>query len=227
VKLPPLSEFEGTAKASLSDRVAEALRQAIFEGSIGSGFQLKQNDVAAALCVSPVPVREALQRMITEGLLVNERHKGVVVAPLSLEDFLEVTDLRLMLEPYLLRCSAPRLNEADMLAAEAFVTQGSHHGLAAHARAHWDFHRQLYSKANRPRSQAQLDVLYISISRYMLPVWASIGLSAGWDASHLGITAALRRNEIDDASKMLVDQIREAADRVRTHLERTSGRHIH
>jgi len=219
MRLPALSE--GEIKESLPDLVAGSIRQAIFEGSIGSGVQLKQNDVAAILGVSAVPVREALKRLTAEGLLVNERNKGVVVAPLSLDDFAEITDLRLMLEPYLLRCSAPSLTEEDLREADRLLSANEHEDSpAAHARVHWQFHNMLYAKAGRPRAQAQIDVLYVSINRYLLPAWTTVGLSERWDTSHSLITDALRNKKDELAAELIAEQIRDAAERVKHFLIR-------
>lgn len=221
MKLPTFRSNEGETKDSLPELVAASIRQAIFEGSLGSGVQLKQNDVAASLGVSAVPVREALKRLTAEGLLHNERNKGVVVAPLSIEDFVEITDLRLMLEPYLVRCSAPNLTEADLDAADRILA-ATHNdsNIASHAREHWEFHRLLYSKARRPRAIAQIDVLYVSINRYLLPAWKSAGLSDHWDDSHLQITRAIRLGDVDAAAGLISSQIKDAAARVMSFFER-------
>jgi DNA-binding GntR family transcriptional regulator len=221
VKLPIFRASEGETKDSLPELVAASIRQAIFEGSLGSGVQLKQNDVAASLGVSAVPVREALKRLTAEGLLHNERNKGVVVAPLSIDDFVEITDMRLMLEPYLLRCSAPNLTEADLDAAERILAAThSESNIASHAKEHWEFHRLLYAKARRPRALAQIDVLYVSINRYLLPAWKSAGLSEHWDDSHLQITKAIRRGNVEGAAELISTQIQDAAARVMTFFER-------
>lgn len=199
----------------MPDRIAASIREAIFLGSLGGGVQLKQNDVAQELGVSSAPVREALKKLTSEGLLVNERHKGVTVVPLSLADFREITDLRLMLEPYLLRCSAPKLTPAQLDAAESMLAE--EHGQespVAHARRHWELHQLLYCRAERPRTQAQVDVLYVSISRYLLPAWTSAGLSKDWEHSHLDIITSLRNENIDGAAAMIHGQIERAAARV-------------
>lgn len=199
----------------MPDRIAASIREAIFLGALGGGVQLKQNDVAQELGVSPVPVREALKKLTSEGLLVNERHKGVTVAPLSLEDFREITDLRLMLELYLLRCSAPKLTSDELDVAQALlVDEHAHESAVAHARRHWEFHQQLYRRADRPRTQAQVDVLYVSISRYLLPAWTSAGLSEEWEHSHLDIVTSLRAGDIEGAAVTIQGQIEQAAARV-------------
>lgn len=209
-------------RESSSDFVARSIRQAIFDGSIASGFQLKQNDVAAELGVSAVPVREALTKLTSEGLLVNIRNKGVSVPPLSADDFTEITDLRLMLEPYLLRTAAGRLVQADYDQAEALLREDCSDSPVKDAQQHWAFHRLLYAKANRPRMIAQIDVLYISINRYLLPAWISAGLGKGWDDSHLQIIQALKNHDPDTAVHLLVEQINDATDRVRAFLKHTA-----
>jgi DNA-binding GntR family transcriptional regulator len=83
---------------------------------------------------------------------------------------------------------------------------------------HWEFHRSLYQQAERPRLLAQIAGLYRSINRYLLPVWASHGLSPGWIESHLTIIAALRDNHIDEACRLIVQQTVESSDLVRDKL---------
>jgi DNA-binding GntR family transcriptional regulator len=147
----------------------------------------------------------------------------VIVAPLSIQDFAEITDLRLMLEPYLLKCSAPNLTEADLDAAEQILKVSSEeHSVALHAKEHWEFHQTLYSKACRPRAQSQIDVLYVSINRYLLPAWSAVGLSAHWEDSHLQITAAIRQGNPERAAQLVADQIESAAARVLSFFKRNA-----
>ena len=72
-------EFDAVKKASTPELIASSLRRAILEGAIAGGTQLKQNDVAARFGVSVVPVREALQRLIADGLAVLHPNRGVTV----------------------------------------------------------------------------------------------------------------------------------------------------
>lgn len=65
---------------------------------------------------------------------------------------------------------------------------------------------------------AQIDVLYISINRYLLPAWVSAGLGDEWDQAHLQIVQAMRGEDIDTAVDLLRHQIQDAAERVRAFL---------
>jgi DNA-binding GntR family transcriptional regulator len=207
------------ARPSTPDIIVDALRRAILSGSIGGGTQLKQNEVAARFGVSVVPVREALQRLVAEGLAVLRPNRGVTVTPLFERDFLEIAEMRSLLEPHALRYSIPNLTEADFATAESLLKQGSRVSDAfERAELHWGFHRSLYQKADRPRLLDQIATLYRSINRYLLPVWNDVGLSSDWMDSHMLILQAAGRRDINRASQLVVDQIFAASDRVRAQL---------
>jgi DNA-binding GntR family transcriptional regulator len=210
-----------TAKISTPDLIAEQLRRAILSGAISGGAQLKQNDVAARFGVSVAPVREALQRLIADGLAVLHPNRGVTVSQISEQDFLEIAELRGLLEPHALRHSAPRLTPADLQYSEAVLTKAAQAADPLdRANLHWEFHRSLYKRAERPRLLAQIGSLYHGINRYLLPAWASSGLSPDWVDSHLLIVAALRDGNIEEASRLIVDQTDASTRRVQAHLHR-------
>ncbi len=208
-------------KISTPELIADQLRRAILEGSIAGGVQLKQNDVAARFGVSVAPVREALQRLIADGLAVLHPNRGVTVSSVSEQDFLEIAELRALLEPHALRLSAPRLTAANLARSEQLLKQAADApDPLQRAGLHWEFHRSLYEKAERPRLLAQIAGLYQSINRYLLPVWATSGLSPAWVDSHLTIVAAIRRGDLDEACRFIVDQTVASSDRVQTQLQR-------
>ena len=84
------------------------LREDILSGRLKPGEKLKANDLAAGLEVSPGAVREALSRLVSDQLVVSRDQKGFVVAPLSIEDLEDLTDLRCEIEAIALRRSVAR-----------------------------------------------------------------------------------------------------------------------
>jgi DNA-binding GntR family transcriptional regulator len=207
------------AKLSTPDWIAEQLRRAILTGAIAGGVQLKQNDVAARFGVSVAPVREALQRLIADGLAVLHPNRGVTVSMMSALDFREIAELRVLLEPHALRLSAPRLTRGDFEYSETLLVNAAKAAdPMQQASLHWEFHRSLYHRADRPRLLAQIAGLYQSINRYLLPAWASSGLSANWIESHLTIVTAIRNHDLDEACRLIVGQTLESSDRVQAQL---------
>lgn len=77
-----------------------AIRQEILRGERAPGEWLREEDLATSLGVSRTPVREALRRLASEGLVRHERHRGVQVESWSLADLDEIFSLRSVLEPW-------------------------------------------------------------------------------------------------------------------------------
>lgn len=78
--------------------IADQIRDRIIDGSYSPGEQINEANVAAELGISRGPVREALQRLNQEGLLVSFRNRGVFVVELSREDVAEIYGARAAIE---------------------------------------------------------------------------------------------------------------------------------
>jgi DNA-binding GntR family transcriptional regulator len=85
-------------RRSTAALIADQLRSAIMYGSLAPGDQLGETDLAAQLGVSRGPLREAMQRLVQEGLLRSERHRGLFVRELAPEDVRDVYVARLAVE---------------------------------------------------------------------------------------------------------------------------------
>lgn len=210
-----------SAARSAPDIIASALRDGIMTGLLPPGAQLKQTDLAERFGTSVVPVREAFQTLAADGLLVASRNRGVIVAPPSEQDVLDVSDMRRALEPVALRRAVPNLKAAELMAADATLREAaSTTDLAQRARLHFAFHRTLYAPAPRPLMLREIDALYVRVTRYLMPIWSRVALSRDWETSHLAITAALRRGDVDKACAIIERQISDATDRILAELRR-------
>jgi len=85
---------------STADRVCEELRRLVVSGALEPGQRLNEKDVAEQLGVSRSPVREALQRLVGERLLIAERNKSVTVKRFTIEDINEIYDARIAIESH-------------------------------------------------------------------------------------------------------------------------------
>lgn len=90
-------------KVTLATQVAERLRSDILAGTHGPGEQLNEVELALNLGISRGPLREAMQRLVQEGLLKSFPHRGVFVVELSEEDMLDVFFVRASLEEAAIR----------------------------------------------------------------------------------------------------------------------------
>lgn len=90
-----LSAIENRSTAVV---IADQLRERIIDGAFVLGEQINEAQVAAQLRVSRGPVREALNRLVQEGLLVSRPNRGVFVCELTVRDIAEVYEAREVLE---------------------------------------------------------------------------------------------------------------------------------
>jgi DNA-binding GntR family transcriptional regulator len=107
---------DGTSKPSTvaSQRVADYLRARILSGQLPPGSRIMQEDLAAALGSSRLPVREALRIMAAEGLVVLKPNSGARVSKLDLGECEDTYKIRERLEPLALAESIPRLGASDI-----------------------------------------------------------------------------------------------------------------
>lgn len=89
-----------TARRYGAEETYLAIRGQIVDGSRRSDEWLREGELAAALGVSRTPVREALRRLVAEGLARHEPNRGVRVKSWSVHDLDEIFDLRGVLEPW-------------------------------------------------------------------------------------------------------------------------------
>lgn len=158
------------AHRTLSSAIVEQLRQAILAGRHAAGSQLRQDALAAEFGVSRIPVREALFQLEAEGLVHIAPHKGAIVAGFAADEIDDVFDLRVLLEPRLLRRSVPKLNVADYEEVAgldaAFAEAIARNDVARWGELNAQLHLSLYRHAALPRTLSIVTALLQSSDRY-------------------------------------------------------------
>jgi len=201
-----------------SQRIADALRTAILDGSYRPGERIRQEDVAARSGASRIPVREALRMLHSEGLVTLVANSGAWVARLTLAECAELYQIRERLEPLLLRASLPGLDDAVLgrLADLAEAMERSGGDVDAFLRADREFHLASYSAAVPGETSAIIGRMWNTTQHYRREFTKLAGRQAGLGVTHLEhrlLLDCLRRGDADDAERVLVMHIR------RTRLE--------
>ncbi|WP_312028798.1 GntR family transcriptional regulator [Gordonia paraffinivorans] len=131
------------ARGSAVEVAYQALRERIVSGSYEPGHAFSQVQLARELDLSRTPLREALQRLEAEGLVVSQANRGVVVAPIDLFDLEASYALRLMVEPAVVAAVVDRVDSADVgeMREALAAMRASDQSSREFQLAHWDFHR--------------------------------------------------------------------------------------
>ncbi|MFA0887965.1 MAG: GntR family transcriptional regulator [Synergistales bacterium] len=103
--------------------VYDSLRQAILDGSIAPGERLVESELAETLNVSRMPVREAIRKLETEGLVEHQPRRGAVVKTFSEEDILEIYTLREAMEALAAVQAVRRATQEEILNLEKAMNE--------------------------------------------------------------------------------------------------------
>lgn len=98
----------------LRDDVYRRLREAIVDGVLAPGEQLRDGELAAWLGVSRTPVREALLRLAEAGLVVARPGRSTTVSPLDVRDLRDARDVVAALHEVAVREAVAHLTAADL-----------------------------------------------------------------------------------------------------------------
>ena len=196
---------------TLPAAIADALRKAILGGEHKAGDQLRQDRLAETFGTSRIPVREALIQLESEGFVTMVPHKGAVVTGLSRAEIDDVFDLRVLLEPRLLRHSLPRLTPEDFARLDALEGRFSA-ALAAGNAEEWgrlnaEFHLALYAKADLPRTLATVIGLLQTSERCTRLQLSDAARLERAMAEHRALVRLCRRGVADEAVKLLGDHV--------------------
>jgi DNA-binding GntR family transcriptional regulator len=205
-----------------SHRIADSLRAAILDGSYRPGERIRQEDVAARCGASRIPVREALRMLAAEGLVTLVANAGAWVTRLTMAECAEIYLIRERLEPLLLRTSMPFLGEAaiDRLAELAGEMEETP-GVDAFMRADREFHLSSYAGAASGETWHIIHRMWNTTQHYRRE-FTERAAKDGLSVTHLEhrlLLDCVRRQDGDDAERVLVTHIRRTRLELQKHPE--------
>lgn len=209
---------------TISAAVAEELRRRILDGDFAAGFALRQDAIANEFGVSRIPVREALVQLEAEGLVRIHPHRGAIVSELSIEEIGELFELRALLEPRLLKASAPHLSAHDYGELKTLFAEFSAALLEGQV-SRWGelntrFHLLLYRHAAQPRTLAIVINLLQECDRHTRLQLSLPGRRERAETEHAELVRLCEKGEIDAASALLAAHIENAGRSLRDFLEK-------
>ncbi|WP_237165223.1 GntR family transcriptional regulator [Pandoraea vervacti] len=210
--IPAHSPANGdTASLSTAERAHAEIRRQILSGELPEGAPIRQDEIAARLGVSKIPVREALMRLQSEGWVVLKRNAGAFVTPLTVSDCVEMLDMRIALECRALELAVPNMAPSDLAVAEQWLQRYA----KADTPQSWSelnlaFHQALYAPANRPRLVATAHAAQERMGRFLRAHLSAVNDHQRSTDEHLAIHRACAAGDTKTAVRLL-----------RKHLEQT------
>ena len=193
------------------DDTYATLRQWVTVGRFLPGERLKIRTVAAQLGVGQMPVRAALQRLAAEGALVNVPNAGVAVPRLSLPEFDDLLQMRMLLEGEAaergcLRLDAAQIDRLHTLSANMADALARHDG-TAYLAANEDFHVLLYRAAGSPLLFGLIDTLWLKAGPISNRLFDSPESAGVLNDAHEDLLAALARRDSAAARRAIEKDI--------------------
>ena len=201
------AEVTPIARQTLASITLDALRERILRGDYQEGEPLRQDALAAALGVSRIPIREALRQLEAEGLVTFSPHRGAVVSSLSLDEIVELFELRAAIETDLLRRALPHVTPDIVRRAEEILDayDAALRGgvIAEWGNLNWQFHSTLYAPAGRHLTMGVAQRLHQQCDRYLRMQLALTHGERRAEREHHAILAAVRKRDVRGATTLL------------------------
>jgi DNA-binding GntR family transcriptional regulator len=215
-------EATSPATRTLVEHAAEWLRESILSGDLSPGERVRLDGIAQELGMSPIPIREALRMLASEGLVVPLAHRGYTVQPLTVDDLNDTYRLRLTLEPLAVRLAVPHMQEEDIT---HLVDELDHLEQAfrdsdwpKHRIHHRAFHFGIYRKCNSTWLLRFTEMLWINSERYQRMTTRISGELNERRKEHRRIAAACEERDAERASELMHAHLSMASDTIRTFL---------
>ncbi len=202
VTLPSTKRKSQTGNgSSRADWVREQIHEAVRSGRYKPGEHLREVEVAQWLDVSRTPVREAVRRLESEGLLTFESWRGVVVANLDRQQISELYAMREVLEGAAAKLAARHIDEAeiemlDLLLDKAEKAKNAPESLAEINR---HFHETIYCAAHNRYLVQTLEQLRNSLALLRGTTFSIQDRAEAAAEEHRAIVDAIRNRNPENA----------------------------
>jgi DNA-binding GntR family transcriptional regulator len=207
-----LTNSNDFGSSSRGEYVQSQIREAIRAGKYEPGERIREAEMAKRLGVSRTPVREALRRLESEGLVAFVPWRGVVVAELGLEEIIQLYAMREILEGTAARFAAQHISDSEIAIFEEILEKErlAAENSSALADINRTFHQLLYDTAHNAYLMQSLNVLRNSLALLRGTTFSAPGRPVIALEEHKAIVDAIKSRDGDAAEKAARHHIRES-----------------
>lgn len=209
-------------RQKLADLAYDAIRDSITAGDFAMGERLVETRLASDLAMSRAPVREALRRLLEEGLVVERAHHGMFVRTFEGSEIVDLYNARLAIQAAALRLfvrrGAPTAPLREQIARRRQAVQDGRFSDVVAA----DF--ALHEEVMRGSGNTVLYDLFRRISaQTLIAIALSDAAMAEYVDEHVPLVEALERGDEDAAVAAFLDVVVATVDRITSQLGSDSG----
>jgi DNA-binding GntR family transcriptional regulator len=232
---PATGEHFLPARRALADDVYDAVLGLLMDQVIEPGSRASIDGIARQLGVSPTPVREALARLESEGLVVKKALKGYTAAPLlDSEGLRELFEMRRLLEPYASRHAAGEIDAETLDQLEQLCEDMHRSGAASQsgddrfkdykdfANQDAEFHRLIAVHSGNGLLADAIVRLRPHMHQYR--IYFKHGVVDETSGEHEAVLEALRAGDAARAEKAMLDHITKSYKRISSSLEEAEAK---
>jgi DNA-binding GntR family transcriptional regulator len=206
-------------RETLHDRAYLELKKAIMSGAIRPGVTITIRAMASALGTSPMPVREALRRLVAERALEMLPTRSVRLPLMTAARFDEISRLRIALEGLVTEAGARQLSRDEMRQLQqAHAEMNRLKKVGEYLAKNQEFHFTLYRAARMPVALQMIESLWLQAGPLLNLAIAEYGFEAAQD-HHQALLDQLDRRNVKGARAAIEADITDAARIIRAYLE--------
>ncbi len=209
---------------SLNDQTYDRIKQGLMAATFRPGQVLVIRSLAEQYGVSTTPVREALQRLVAERLLMMRENRSIAVPELELDVYLELLRIRCELEGLAAELAAERVERSGLDHLRSIVAQidsvVERRDQEAYRGLNQAFHFAFYEEAHSPRLFAIIQNLWGQTGPYVSELFVSSTYELQANSEHKRLVEALERRDAGAARAALVADLTTASEHIVPHLIR-------
>lgn len=212
-------------RETLNDRVYRELKNSIMSGAFRPGSELTLRSVAEALGTSLMPVRDAMRRLAAERALEVLPSRKIAIPMLTVEDFLELRRVRVLLEGEAVVIAANKIGRRELNNVKALLKKLEALAKGANGdfwKLNQKFHFSIYEAAGSPLLLSIIETLWLQVGPLFtrIPVARAVKNSA--DPHHL-LYRALEAHDPLAARAALEADLTDSTDQMMKELTRQNA----
>jgi DNA-binding GntR family transcriptional regulator len=208
---PPIDGDRRLESRTLWEQVRGRLREDILAGELAPGTVLSEVALARSFGTSRGPIREALGRLASEGLVTITPRRGAIITELTRDEFVGAYQVREALETLAMRLAVPRLTEADISRLRALHEEMVQHAKRGEVNAFFaanaGFHELFVASSGNQKLEEMYRLLMDQMGRYLARSLALRGSVERSIAEHAAILDAVEAGDVERAARLLADHI--------------------